>query len=264
MTSETGSELPAVDVPADLLRWVLDALTDPVFVKDRQLRFIGCNAALCGLLGRTYETTVGHVDADFFPPDQVEVFRRIDEQVLRTGEPHEIEESLTASGELRRIVTRKYPLRDADGQIRGLCGIITDITALHRRQDRIARLEAELERLTLPVLQIWDSTLLLPMVGTFDDLRAGRVVSGLLDAITARRARFVLIDLTGIAEVDPAIAPRLVQLAGMTALLGCESILVGIRPALAQALASQGLSFGATPICSTLQAGLELALRRLG
>src|SRR3954453_11536225 len=167
----------------ELLQRVIDAFPDPIFAKDLQHRWIACNQTFCTLLGQPYEAVIGRSDPDFWQPEQAEVFWRMDDEVIASGTLSENEELLTsADGILRTIWTRKYPLRNIQGNLIGLCGIITDISEIRRRQDEVAALEAEitsqleiiqaqgamLDELSVPVIQVWEDILLLPLVGALE------------------------------------------------------------------------------------------------
>jgi rsbT co-antagonist protein RsbR len=262
----------------DLIQTVINTLDDPIFVKDLQHRWIACNQAFCTLLGQSHEAVIGHSDPDFWRPEQAEVFWRMDDEVIASGMPNENEELLTsADGVLRTIWTRKYPIRNAQGKVIGLCGIISDITTIKRRQQDVERLEAEiqdklaiigaqdslLEEISVPVIQVWESILLLPLIGVIDSRRATQVLEGLLESIGRAHAQVVILDITGVPVVDTSIASYLVQAMQAAQLLGCQSILVGISPEIAQTLVGLGIDFSQIRTLATLQSGLDYALKRL-
>jgi rsbT co-antagonist protein RsbR len=262
----------------EFLQAVLDSIADPIFVKDLHHRFVAFNGAFCDLLGHPRDALLGHSDPEFIPSEQVEVFWRIDDQVTSSGQPNENEELITdGAGNLRTIWTRKFPLRDAQGQVIGLSGIITDITALKRRQEQVERLEVTiqekmaiietqsslLDQLSVPVIQVWDSILLLPLIGVIDSRRAAQVMESLLQSIARASARFVLIDVTGVPVVDTSVASYLVRAVQAAQLLGCQSILAGISPEIAQTLVGLGVDFSHILTRATLQNGLEYALKQL-
>jgi PAS domain S-box-containing protein len=115
-------------VARDLLARIVDAVTNPVFVKDEQHRLVVVNDAFCALLGRDRADIVGRTDFDFVPPEEARVFQAKDKVVLQTGTPDENEESLTnAAGIQHWIVTRKSLIKTPDGS-RYVAGVITDIT----------------------------------------------------------------------------------------------------------------------------------------
>jgi len=262
----------------ELLQNVIDTFNDPIFVKDLQHRWIACNQSFCMLLGQPHEVVIGRSDPDFWQPEQAEIFWRMDDEVIASGKQNANEELLTsADGMLRTIWTRKYPLKNKRGDVIGLCGIITDISEIRRRQDEVAALEAEiqsqveliqsqaamLDELSVPVIQVWQDILLLPLVGVIESRRAAQVMESLLEAVGRMGAQIVIIDITGVAVVDTAVAGYLVRAVQATQLLGCQSILVGISPEIAQTLVGLGVDFSRIITRATLQNGLEYALKRL-
>ena len=108
---------------------VINAIADPVFVKDEARRFVLVNSALCAMVGRAREVLLGQDGDDMFPEEQVAVFREMDAKVLETGEENVNEESLSnlSTREVRTIVTRKTRYIDPTGK-RFLVGVIRDIT----------------------------------------------------------------------------------------------------------------------------------------
>jgi rsbT co-antagonist protein RsbR len=262
----------------EFLQLLIDTLTDPIFAKDLQHRFIGCNQEICRLLGQPPDKIIGHSDPEFFPPEQCAVFWEVDDYVTSTGEPRENEERFTdADGNVRTIWTRKFPLRDEQGAIFGLCGVITDITTIKERQEHVQRLEAQirekmliietqaslLDQLAVPVIQIWKDILLLPLSGVIDSRRAAQVMESLLEAIAQAHARIVIVDITGVPMVDTSVAGNLLRAVQAAELLGCQSILVGISSEMARILVGLGVDFSHITTRATLQDGLEDALKRL-
>jgi rsbT co-antagonist protein RsbR len=260
-----------------LLQLTLDAIPDPIFVKDREHRWVAFNDAFCGLLQRSRPELLGRSDPDFFPPEQVEVFWRLDDAVTGGGAPLENEEQLTsATGEVHTIWTRKLPLRNSSGAIVGLCGVITDVTRLRRRMHEAEQLErrnqeqqaviaaqtAMLDALAMPVVEVWDGVLLMSLIGELSPRRAELAMHGLLTAVTGTRARAVLIDLTGLPAVDAAVAGALTRTVRATALLGCQAILCGLGPQLARTFVDLDLDLDRVPICGSVRTGLTLAIKR--
>lgn len=256
-------EAPRID-PSDwpgaaLLQATLDTLPDPIFVKDRDHRWIAFNAGFCGLVGRTRAELLGRSDPDLFPPEQAAVFWRLDDAVFASGEANENEENLTgADGVVRTLWTRKYPLRGLDGAILGLCGVITDVTELRARMQEAERRETDikeqtaaltvqretLDALALPVVELADGVLLMPLVGELSERRATAAMESLLLAIRDRRARTVLLDLTGMPAVDTAVAAGLLRTIRAAGLLGCASVLCGLGPTIASTLVDLDVDLG--------------------
>ena len=91
--------LPRIDVSDwktfELLPLVIDTIPDPIFVKDRQHRWIACNPGFCGLIGRRHEELIGRSDPDYWPKHQADLFWSYDDSVFDSGEPNENEEVAT-------------------------------------------------------------------------------------------------------------------------------------------------------------------------
>jgi rsbT co-antagonist protein RsbR len=260
------------------VRLALDSLDDPIFVKDRQHRWILFNAPFCRLLGRSREELLDKSDPDFFPPEQVEVFWALDDKLFNSGESNENEEFLTdEKGLVHTIWTRKYPILD-EGEVVGLIGIISDITSLRGRLDAIdslaattaqqqLRIEAQqelIDAMETPMISVWEGILLVPLVGEVSERRAQLVLERLLDVISRERIRVVFLDISGVPTITEWSAATLLRAVSAARLLGAEAEIVGVSPAIAQLLINQEISFAGVRVHSTLRVGLRAALLRLG
>jgi PAS domain-containing protein len=88
-----------LDSKRRFLEAILDTIGDPIFVKDRDHRYIYVNQAKCRLNGYERAAIVGKTDYDFSPPEkeQVDIFVRRDNIVLETGREDINEEALTGA-----------------------------------------------------------------------------------------------------------------------------------------------------------------------
>src|SRR6185295_14420124 len=120
--------VPDLDGKHDVLAHIVDAITNPLFVKDEQHRLVVVNDAFCALLGRPRADILGRTDFDFVPAEEARIYQAKDKVVLETGAGDENEEPLTnAAGKQHWIVTRKSLIKTPDGK-RYVSGVITDIT----------------------------------------------------------------------------------------------------------------------------------------
>lgn len=119
----------------EFVRAVLDTLSDHVYVKDRDGRYLLLNRA--GLRERgldSPEQIVGRTAYDIFPEALAERLSAEDRAVIESGEPLVNREARTRflgvpeQGGPRWHITSKTPLRDASGEVVGLVGINRDIT----------------------------------------------------------------------------------------------------------------------------------------
>ncbi len=121
----------------------------------------------------------------------------------------------------------------------------------------LAQLEAQVRELETPLILVAPGIMVAPLVGAFDDARAARLATTVLAAVKAQSLRRVLLDLTGVVAVDQRTARHLVDLTAMLRLLGTAAHLVGLRPALAQALVELGVSWEGIAIAPNVAAALR-------
>ncbi len=112
------------------LKTIINAVADPIFVKDRQHRWIEFNQAFCKFMGYSRETLLGKSDYQFFPEEEAEVFWEKDDLVFETGEENLNEEYFTdAQGKRHIISTKKACFTLPGSSEKLLVGVIRDITA---------------------------------------------------------------------------------------------------------------------------------------
>jgi PAS domain S-box-containing protein len=129
------------------LRQVLDINPSLVFAKDREGRFTLVNQAIAELYGTTIEGLTGKTDADFNPnADEVEFFRKIDLEVMDTGQERFVAEEPVSGPDGRPIwvQTIKRPIIDRDGKASQVLGVATNITELKRTREELLQ-QKELE-----------------------------------------------------------------------------------------------------------------------
>jgi rsbT co-antagonist protein RsbR len=97
-----------------------------------------------------------------------------------------------------------------------------------------------------------------------DSRRAEQIMDVLLEGVSNRRARVVILDITGVPVVDTSVANHLLQATQAVRLLGAECVLVGITPEVAQTVVGLGVDLRGLTTRSDLQGGIEYALRRMG
>jgi diguanylate cyclase (GGDEF)-like protein/PAS domain S-box-containing protein len=115
---------------------ILDSLPLPIFVKDSDYRFIFTNSSFARLTGITGDV-IGKTDYELVPKAEADVFRAIDERVLRDRVENENEETITdAAGRQRRVLTHKAVFEDSAGRAI-LVGVIVDITDQKRAEARL-------------------------------------------------------------------------------------------------------------------------------
>ena len=118
---------------ARLVEAALDAVDDPLFVKDTALRYVFVNEAFARLVGRPANALIGRrsealFDAGWSRPAEAE-----ERRILETGEPLEIEADPGRHGDGRFRILRKQRVTIEGGK-RFLSGVLFDITDIRRRE----------------------------------------------------------------------------------------------------------------------------------
>jgi rsbT co-antagonist protein RsbR len=115
-------------------------------------------------------------------------------------------------------------------QIEGYMVMLMDVTSQAEEEKKKEKL---IKDLSVPILNIWDKTIALPLVGELDLTRGETVITTVLEECVAKRIEFVMISLNGINSFDESVRQNLQKLYDCLKLIGVEFIVVGIKPKLA-------------------------------
>lgn len=111
----------------------------------------------------------------------------------------------------------------------------------------------------IPIIKFWEF-LLVPLQGDMTDDMAGQLVSAVLDRIHKEGSSGLVIDITGLWLVDSHLCAVLSQLASAAKLMGAQTLISGMKPEIAMALETMGITL--QNVTTTLD--LETALDLLG
>jgi nitrate/nitrite transport system substrate-binding protein len=134
-----------------------------------------------------------------------------------------------------------------------------------RQQALIATQQDLLRQLSTPIIPLLPGCLLVPLIGDIDLGRAQQISTTVLQAVTLHRASIVLLDITGLPAVDQAAAGYFRQVAQAVALIGAQTVLVGVSSKVAMTLVGLGIDLSALTIQRDLASAVSYALaqRRL-
>jgi rsbT co-antagonist protein RsbR len=134
-----------------------------------------------------------------------------------------------------------------------------------QERERVIRDQQEaIRELSTPVLQVRERLLILPIIGILDGARARQLTEQLLRGIRAHRAKVVVIDITGVPDVDEGVANSLVQTVDASKLMGASVIITGLSSEIAETLVTIGVDLSKMDTVGDLQEGIEEAERLLG
>ncbi|MEG4455406.1 PAS domain S-box protein [Microcoleus sp. N9_A1] len=158
MEEQLRHTLAEAESSQNLLRTVIDATPDCIFVKDRNSRYTLVNTGFATAFGKTQAEIIGKDDAEIGisvdqifgnfhahtdSPNQIQKFRA-DNHLA----PNSNDFATLADGKVHSFDTQKLPLKDAEGNILGMLGLARDITQRRKSEEELLRFKAILETTT--------------------------------------------------------------------------------------------------------------------
>ena len=138
------------------------------------------------------------------------------------------------------------------------------VSFVEERERVIREQQLAIQELSTPVLQVRERLLILPIIGVLDSQRVRQLTEQLLRGIRTHRAKVVVVDITGVPDVDASVANHLVQTVEASRLMGAGVIITGLSSEIAQTLVTLGVDLSKVNTVGDLQGGIEEAERLLG
>lgn len=206
-----------------------------------------------------------HADEDsriVAPPDRL---ARIQQAVARAQEgAFDAALALLGGGEPGPLTELEHTLRsfikDYRIAVEQSALSIDEFDASRRELERkIATIEEQRQailKLSAPIIDIWDGIVTVPLTGDLDRLRMQELMERLLVRIQSARTSWVLVDLTGSAQINAEIGTLLLRLSGAVRLMGADCVLTGISESLARTLVQLGAPLAGIRSIASLRDGL--------
>ncbi|MCA9659259.1 MAG: STAS domain-containing protein [Myxococcales bacterium] len=163
------------------------------------------------------------------------------------------------------------PLPNEEGVIDHVAGFSLDVSkakqveATLKKQLETVELQQEaLKELEVPLIEVWDKVLTVPVVGVIDSQRANSLIDRLLTEVSRAGALFAILDLTGVEALDTSTAGHLLKLISSIRLLGAEGVITGISPHVAQTIVGIGVDLKSVKTCANLRDGLRYCMAKMG
>ena len=117
----------------DFLQTLLNAIPFPVFYKDQNHIYRGCNEEFSRFIGIPTDKIIGASVYDVAPRDLADVYRKADDELLQQGGIQIYEAAVRyADGTHHDVLFHKRVYTEPDGSVGGLIGAILDITERKR------------------------------------------------------------------------------------------------------------------------------------
>ncbi|WP_245913793.1 STAS domain-containing protein [Nannocystis exedens] len=292
---ELRRRLAAAEVAARRYR----ALVDSSAVSVQVYRADGSTAEVNGAYEQLWRVTAEEVAAyNVLADPQVRAhgIMPLIERVFRDGHAAQmpsirydpVVNELVGTGQAAWVASAMSPVVRADGQVEEVLHIHLHVGELKQSEEelreqnrrleeavqaRTAELESKLRliesqqevirELSTPIIEVWDGVITLPIVGLIDTVRTAEIMDNLLQAVVRTRARFAILDLTGVEVVDTGTASHLIGMIQAIRLLGAEGILTGIHPMIAQTIVSLGVDLTRVTVQARLRDALQYCIARL-
>ncbi len=119
----------------NILRGVTEGITDAIFVKNREGRYLMVNSACADLFGMPVKELLGRHYSELFASGEARRIEEDDRRVMAAGETRTYEETLTFAGRERTYLTTRGVHRDHRGNVAGVFGVARDITERKRAEE---------------------------------------------------------------------------------------------------------------------------------
>ncbi|MFC1764036.1 ATP-binding protein [Planctomycetota bacterium] len=150
-----------IKTQAIFLRTLLDAIPCPVFYKDREGCYLGCNVAFETITSLTHDQIVGKTAQELWPERYEGIHHDTDLKLMQNMVCQQFEYSLTDSQETKRdFIVYKSTFPDTAGRGAGIIGAMLDITdrkaaeaAMHQINQTLEKANHDLKDMHAQVVQ---------------------------------------------------------------------------------------------------------------
>jgi len=235
---------------------ILEQIPTPVMAVNTDLEIIYMNAAGRGFLGKSWEAIRGYHCYELFGSKHCQTPECRMRQAIENKESRSGRNEIPMEDRTVYIEYYAVPLKDNKKNIVGGLEFILDITEKVRDEKRLEEQSRTIREISTPAIELWDRVLVLPVLGVIDSMRAQQMTDTMLNKIKETSSRVIILDIQGVAAVDTAVANHLIKITKATRLMGCQCIISGISPAVANAIVQLGIDMGDVKTNSTLREAL--------
>ena len=245
-----------MEIGNEMKAQVLEQIPTPIMTVDTDLKVTYMNAAGRNFLGKSWEEIREKFCYNLFCSSHCNTPDCCMRHAIETGEKNSARNTVTLEGRTTHFDYFAVPLKDDSGNIVGGLEFIVDITERVRDEERLREQSRTIREISTPAIKLWEGIVVLPVVGVVDSMRAQQMMDAMLLKIAETGSKFIILDIQGVAAVDTAVANHLIKITKATRLMGCQCIISGISPAVAQTLIHLGIDMSDVKTNSTLSDAL--------
>src|SRR5580704_394682 len=200
-----GATLSA-EASREMLQLLVDTIRDyAITILDPRGYITTWSPAAERLKGYRADEIVGRHFSAFYTPEEVASGKCVRELEVATREGRFEDEGWRvrkdASCFWASVVITA--LRDAQGNLRGFGKVTRDLTDRKNSEDRLREQAKEiLEMATVPIVQVCEGIMLVPLIGMLDSARTQQLMERLLLRLTETASPVALLDITGVPAID--------------------------------------------------------------
>ena len=132
----------------NLINSLINSIPIPIFYKDTNLRYIGCNKCFSELTNKEPVDIIGKLAKECFPESLSSRYTEKDNYILNNQTPLVYDARLGATEETDKTYTfYKAPFYNLKGQLLGIIGAMLDVTERNKRQEEIKKVASTLEQI---------------------------------------------------------------------------------------------------------------------
>lgn len=242
---------------------ILDQIPTAVMAVDKNLRIVYMNYAGKKIVDKKWEDISGNKCCEIWNSSHCNTEECRMCKAIESGKMHSARTEINIDDLRKPFEYYAVPLKDKEGDIIGGLEFVIDITERIQYEERLKEQGRTIREMSTPTIELWNGVLVLPVVGVVDSMRAQHMMDSMLNKIAETHSKVIIMDIQGVAALDTAVANHLIKITMATKLMGCECILSGITPAVAQTIIQLGIDMENIKTKSTLSDGLAEAFKIL-
>ncbi|MCY6370099.1 diguanylate cyclase domain-containing protein [Clostridium ganghwense] len=125
----------------EFFQTLIDTIPNPIFYKDEHGVYKHCNTALAEYLGLKKEELVGHTVHEVYPKEFADIYYKADNKLMNSRGKQIYEAGLMHNdGSFHDVVFNKAALVNQQGKVKGLVGVVVDVTERNKVKKRMQTL----------------------------------------------------------------------------------------------------------------------------